>query len=238
MEKIIGPMLPRIEPLSPFVPFDPADRESIPEELIAGAEQQSLVLDLLQSPESVLERVLDPARVRGTILTALMVTGGGYGLFGAATRAHTGTLEALRAGALTGAGVAIAVAAVLAPIYGTSLLLAARLPVSRLISLLLAAVATGALVLAPLAPVVALAIGFDALWMGPIALCTAFAIAALAAAARLKTLLEGLAEEIARASGTSLRPSDRERAGMLARIGMMLLGVCGALALWAFDALG
>ena len=83
----------------------------------------------------------------------------------------------------------LALAASLGPIYAASILLAARVPLARLVAALLASAATGSLVLAGLAPPLYLMWRLDSEWAGPLTLCAAFLLSGLSAGARIHRLL-------------------------------------------------
>ena len=95
--------------------------------------------------------------------------------------------------------------------------------------------ASGSLLLIPLAPFVWLAFAKDPLWQGPLALVGAFLVAALAGGRRLYTVLSGLGE---RCAGGSMTPLQRFRVRIVARMAMTSLAFTLALGFWGFDALG
>lgn len=234
--------LGRSEPLSPFVAWSAEDRARIPPELLEVIQQRSLLSELLRDAPALVQRLLDPPRLRPTTYACLATIFASEAAFAAAARAHLGWGAAMHSAILTPLGTILAIAAVIGPIYATSLLTAARLPQARLVPILLAAVATGALVLLPIAPITHVAMGFDREWAGPLSVCGAFALCAIAAGARIRALLLELATEVARRStgqrSTTLSPDDAYRVGILARMAMILLGFSCTLALWAFDAMG
>jgi hypothetical protein len=136
----------------------------------------------------------------------------------------------------------MALAASLGPIYATSILLAARVPLARLVAALLASAATGSLLLAALASPLYLLTRLNAEWAGPLMLTSAFLLAGSAAGARVHRLLGLMAEQVTRNalgdSAAKLSGEDAFRVGILARISCMVLAFTLALGFWAFNALG
>lgn len=226
-----GPRPQRHEPLSPFVTFDDVTLESL-DDAHDQARAPSLWVDLLRDPEAAVARMLDPSALQSAIVGSLLTVAICTGAFAFIVRFDEGALKAA-SGALWLAGsTLLAVAAALGPIHATSLLVAARVPMARLVAVLLGAVAAGAVVLAPLAPIVRLLHQRDEIWLGPISLVSAFAVSGLVAGTAVNALLHALAV----ASGPSaLSDSDEFRVGILARMAMVFLGFTVALA-WGMGA--
>ncbi|MGC4114623.1 MAG: hypothetical protein QM765_08435 [Myxococcales bacterium] len=231
---------PGTEALSPFVSWAAEDREALPDELVTPAGRTSLLVDLLRDPRAVAERLLDPARVPSLVLGSLGLIVVSTAFFVVITMiargSHAFALQAIQ-GALN---VLIAVAAALGPIYATSVLVSARMPMARLVATLLAASATGSLVLAGLAPVVYVLWKIDPFWAGNLSLVSAFGVAGLAGGARIHALLLTTAEAVTRSAlgdpDASLAPYDAFRVGILARMALVILGFTTALAIWGFGA--
>jgi len=231
------------EPLSPFVPWSAEERAPLPEEALAPPEERQLLLELLRGPALVVERLLDPSRLQGLVVGSLGIITVCTSLFAATlSAAHPdGRLWVVPA-ALTSCNVLLSLAASLGPIYGASVLLAARVPVARLVATLLAAAATGSLLLAGLAPPMYLLWVLDSEWAGPLMVLGAFALSGWAAGARTYRLLREMAEGVTRAAlgdpEAKLSKEDAFRVGILARVSLMMVAFTSALGFWAFKALG
>ena len=221
------------ETVSPFVYAE--DEGRIPLDLLSQPEVPSLLVDLLARPSAIVERVAAEEDREALISGSAIATLGSLLVIALAARIHISAAEALRAGALVGFAELLAVASALGPIYAVGAIVAARLPARRLIPSVLSAVASGSLLLIPLAPFVWLAFAKDPLWQGPLALVGAFLVAALAGGRRLYTVLIGLGE---RCAGGSMTPLQRFRVRIVARMAMTSLAFTLALGFWGFDALG
>lgn len=189
---------------------------------------------LLGAPEVVCERMVDPAKAPALIVTAVAATG-------LATLAFTAG-----ASGLVSRGVEpqvlwapvyllLALAAATGPIYATSILLAARLPMARLVGCVLTAGVVGALLSVAALPVVYLAWIVDPNWLGTLSFPVVFGLSAMAAATRLRVLLLGLAG--LNAPDAKMAPEDEARVRMLARIAVMVLGFALTNAIWALERL-
>ena len=228
------------EPVSPFVGWSEADRGELPEALDARAEG-SLPVEVLCDPDAIVARLLDPARLQTTVLGALAIIVVATGFFAGTVMAARPGTDALRAAVGVPVNALIALAAALGPIYATGLLVAARLPLSRLVATMLSACATGALILAALAPIPYGLFKLDAEWAGPLAMFGAFAISAVASGGRLHRLLHTLAEQVLRIvrddDEAQLTDGDRFRVGILARMSMVFIAFTLSLSVWIFDVL-
>ncbi|HEX8437770.1 hypothetical protein, partial [Archangium sp.] len=174
---------------------------------------------------------------------------GSVGVIAVCTSAFAATSSAARGGdgqalsaALTSANVLMALAASLGPIYAASILVAARVPLARLVAALLASAATGSLLLAGLAPPLYLLWRLDGEWAGPLLLTGAFLLSGTAAGARIHRLLSLMAESVTRAAldnpTAMLSAEDSYRVGILARVSWMMVAFTSGLGFWAFNALG
>ncbi len=230
------------EPLTPFMPWSVEERAPLPEPGTAMEPERQLLVELLREPAAIVERLLDPARLQGLVL-------GSVGVIAVCTSAFAATSSAARGGddqalsaALTSANVLMALAASLGPIYAASILVAARVPLARLVAALLASAATGSLLLAGLAPPLYLLWRLDSEWAGPLLLTAAFLLSGAAAGARIHRLLNLLAEAVTRAAlgdpTAVLSAQDVYRVGILARVSWMMVAFTSGLGFWAFDALG
>jgi hypothetical protein len=230
------------EPLTPFMPWSVEERAPLPEPGTAMEPERQLLVELLREPAAIVERLLDPARLQGLVL-------GSVGVIAVCTSAFAATSSAARGGddqalsaALTSANVLMALAASLGPIYAASILVAARVPLARLVAALLASAATGSLLLAGLAPPLYLLWRLDAEWAGPLLLIGAFLLSGAAAGARIHRLLSLMAESVTRAALDSptatLSAEDAYRVGILARVSWMMVAFTSGLGFWAFNALG
>jgi hypothetical protein len=232
----------RSEPLSPFMPWSHEEREPLPQEgedPTAGG--RSMLADLLREPSAIVDRVLDPARVQSVVLSSALIIAVGTSFFAAAASVARGQQAWPVAAALTSLNVLMALAASLGPIYATGILVAARVPLARLVASLLSATAAGSLMLAGLAPPLYLLWRLDAEWGGPLMMVAAFLMAGAAAGARIHRLLSVMAETVTRTAlgeTAKLSAEDAFRVGILARVSWMMLAFTLALGFWAFNALG
>jgi hypothetical protein len=232
------------EPLSPFVPWSSEDRTPLQEaeETPSTATRPPLLVDLLRDPAAVTERLLDPSRLQALVLGSVGIIAGCTSFFAAAASVARGKEAWWGAAALTSLNVLMSLAASLGPIYATSLLLAARVPLARLVAALLAATATASLLLAGLASPLYLLTRLNPEWAGPLMLTASFLLAGAAAGARIHRLLSHMAETVTgQALGNAsvkLSAEDAFRVGILARIAWMMLAFTLALGFWAFNALG
>ena len=230
----------RFEPVSPFVAWSADERAPLPD-LVDIEAPASLVADLLRDPDAVVERLLDPQRIQSLVLGTLLVIGITTGFFGATAASGRFGGDVLRAGTLVPLNALMALAAALGPIYATGLLVAARLPLAKLVATLLSSAATGALILGALAPIPYALWEIDPVWAGPLSLVGAFALSAVVAGARMHGLLRMLAEAIAKGTeegdkSGELSDGDRFRVGIIARMSLLFLAFTSALSMWAFDA--
>ena len=227
------------EPLTPFMPWAAEDRAAPPEELFLPG-RTSLLVDILREPRAVAARLLDPSRTLGLVLGSIALIVAGTAFFTAITSMARGSHHFTLHAVVASLNVLMAVAAALGPIYATSILVSARMPMGRLVATLLSSSATGSLVLAGLAPVVYILWRFDPAWAGTLSLVSSFAVAGLAGGARLHRLLGTTAEAVTRASladpTAKLSDYDAFRVGLFARVSLMMLGFTTALAIWGLDA--
>jgi len=231
--------LARTEPISPFVPWSAADREELPDAV--GERESSLLIDLLRDARKIVERLLDPEQLQRTVLGSLVVIVTTVGFFAATVVSARLGADAWRAMAVLPFNALLGLAAALGPIYATSVLVAARLPLARLVATMLSASATGGLILAALAPIPYGVWKLDAEWAGPLSLLAVFGVSALVSGARLRQQLLIMAEEVVRAASgdptARLCAADEFRVRIVARMAMVFVAFTLALAVWAFDAL-
>ncbi len=227
----------RGEPVTPFVPWSADDRAQLSDEL-DGA--MPLPIELLCDPPKIVRRLLDPDQVTSTVLGALAVIASASAFFGAVMAVVRGgdmMAVAQSAGLLAVSGV-LALAAALGPIYAAGVLVAARLPMARLVATLVASAAAGAMILAALVPIPYGLFRVDPEWAGPLSVMGVFGLAALASGRRLYVLLFGLAETVVthvRGDDAMLSDGERFRVGIVARMAMTFLAFTSALGMWAFD---
>jgi hypothetical protein len=176
------------------------------------------------------------------VLGSAGIIAGCTSFFAAAASVARGQEAWWGSAALTSLNVLMSLAASLGPIYATSILLAARVPLARLVAALLAATATGSLLLAGLASPLYLLTRLNPEWAGPVMLTSSFLLAGAAAGARIHRLLSLMAETVTGQSlggaSAKLSAEDAFRVGILARIAWMMLAFTLALGFWAFNALG
>jgi hypothetical protein len=229
------------ERLSPFVPWSVEERAPLPRAEPSATDERPLLVELLREPVGITERLLDPTRLQGLILGSVASIAGCTSFFAAAASFARGK-EAWGSAALTSLNVLMSLAAALGPIYATSILLAARVPLARLVATLLSAAATGALLLAGLASPLYLLWRLEPEWGGPLMMVSAFLLAGAAAGARIHKLLRLQAETVTRRAlgdaGAELSEGDAFRVGILARVSWMMVAFTLAMGFWAFNALG
>jgi hypothetical protein len=224
--------LPRVifEPSSPFVEKPIIEREPIP---VVEEGPRPIFLELLGAPAVLVERMekreeLDRL-ILGSIGTILLC----LAFYATISLSWAGPLRVLRGTAFVSLSTLLALASAFGPVYAASLLLAARIPLARLIGVILSSAATGSLILAACAPVPFFLHRLDRAWAGPLSMLIAFLISALVSGARIHTTMHALAEK----SCPVMTPDARHRVGVLARVSWMVVGFTLALALWGFDAL-
>lgn len=229
------------EPLSPFMPWSQEERAPLPQGEDPTVGGRSMLADLLREPSAIVDRVLDPTRVQSVVLSSALIIAVGTSFFAAAASVARGEQAWPVAAALTSLNVLMSLAASLGPIYATGILVAARVPLARLVASLLSATAAGSLMLAGLAPPLYLLWRLDAEWAGPLMMVAAFLLAGAAAGARIHGLLGLMAETVTRTAlgeTAKLSAEDAFRVGILARVSWMMLAFTLALGFWAFNALG
>lgn len=226
------------EPLSPFVAWSAEAQVPLPlEELDAQRDGPGVLVEIITAPERFAARVVEGRGMEATIAGLLGVAVLGSAAFALVVRLDLGPLVAVGAGLRLALSVVLAVAAAIGPIHAAGVLVAARVPLPRLVAVMLASTAVGAAVLAPLGPVVRFLHGYDAEWWGPLSLVGAFVMAAAVASVTLRRLLLALAEEASSASGRGvLSEGDLFRVGIVARMALVFLGYTSMLALWGVGA--
>jgi hypothetical protein len=232
---------PKSEPLSPFMPWSQEEREPLPQSDEPLANGRSLLADLLREPTAIVERLLNPAHIQGLVLGSAVIIAVGTSFFAAAASVARGKEAWWGSAVLTSLNVLMSLAASLGPIYATGILVAARVPLARLVAALLSASAAGSLLLAGLAPPLYLMWRLDAEWGGPLMMVGAFLLSGAAAGARIHRLLSVMAETVTRSAlgeNARLREEDAFRVGIVARVSMMMLAFTLALGFWGFNALG
>jgi len=216
------------ERTSPFLPL----RDGAPLEP-PGEAAPSLFLELLTRPDRIIERVLDPGRQTQLALWSLATVALGGLFFGAIAMSGFAPGIPVRSALLSTGNVLVALAAALGPIHAVSVLLAARVPLPQLVAVLVAATASGCLVLAALAPIPHAGWAADVGSWGPISTLACYAVAALVTGARLHALLRRLAAAVRPVPACA---DDHERIGALARGALLVVLFTNALAFWGFDA--
>lgn len=233
-----GARSPGREPLSPFVAWSAEAQAPLPlEALGAEREGRGVLVEIITDPERFAARVVEGRGMESTIAGLLGVAVLASAAFALVVRLDLGLLVALGAGLRLALSVVLAVAAAIGPIHAAGVLVAARVPLPRLVAVMLAATAVGAAALAPLGPVVRFLHGHDAEWWGPLSLVGAFVVAAAVASVTLRRLLLALAEEASADSGRgALSEGDLFRVGIVARMALVFLGYTSMLALWGVGA--
>ena len=216
------------EPLTPFLPWD--DDGRVPEQL--EPTEPPLLVALLREPAKVAALLLDPQGTQRVVLASL-ASAMACSLFRAVAVGQSFRPSLALPALELGLAVLLGAAAALGPVYATSLLLSARVPLGRLGAAMLAALAAGSLLLAGMAPPVVLAWRMDPVELGPFAVLIAFVIVAVVTGARMHRLLFELAQQtLATVKGPTARltPAESGRVGVVARIAWMMLGLTTVLA--------
>lgn len=220
------------ERLSPFLPWTEAERQPLPASVLGADIEPSLVVDLLRDPAAIVERIGDAQRRTELVLGALASITGASVFLSVVTGLAMRVPNLALASSLVTADALIALAAALGPIYGVSILASARIPIARLVAILLCAAAAAMMLLAGLAPVVHVLWKLDPLWLGPSSLLVAFGASAVVGGARVHRLMMSCAKQ----SAGVLTPDDAARVSTVARIAMLLTAFTSGLAFWGFDA--
>ncbi len=232
-----SPILPyRSEHLSPFLPWADEDRR------LPSAKHDSddaLLVQLLQAPAAVVDRILDPARAQATVYSSVAIIAGASGLASLIMLSawHDPHRMALLNALMVAAGSLGALAASIAPIWGLGVLRTVRMPLPQLVALLTSSVAAASLLLVALSAAPAVLWRLDPDWAGPLALVGAFGTAAIGCAVRFRTQLLLLAQR-AGVEGAEASHTDRARIELFARNAMLVLAFTNTLAGWAWLALG
>lgn len=217
-----------VEPTSPFLGAPGA-----PVLLAARRRQPPLVLEILRDPHRVLAKMDAPAEVQRVVLAALATLVACAAVV-AFVVVRGELVDAARGAALLAQNLLLALAASIGPVYAASIVLAARVPLARLVVILLCSTAAGAMVLLASSPAPWFLLSLDRMWLGPCGLVAAFGVAGVATGVRLHATLVLFATD---AKGAALDDDELARVRMLARLASVIVGANIALALWGFDAL-
>jgi hypothetical protein len=224
------------EPISPFVVWTKDDRRSLDD--LRTQRSPSLLVDLMQDADAMVERLLG-REGQGAVLGSLLVLVVSSAFFAVVNTSMYSSADIALGALVAPLDALMSIAASLGPIYAAGLLLAARIPLGRLVGVLMAASAHGALVLAAMTPIPYFAWRADRMYWGPGALIIVFLISGIAAGARLHKMMHRLAQRIRYASSDpmhdALTGGEVFRVGILARVSMMMLAFTAALAFWGFD---
>lgn len=217
-----------IEPTSPFL----ADLEPATP-LVPRRREPPLFLEILRAPATVLARMSTPVEVQRVVIAALGAIAA-CSIVLAFVVVRGDLLAAARSAGLLTTNLLFALAASIGPIYAASIVVAARVPVARLVVVLLCSTAAGAMVLIAASFLPWFLLSVDREWFGPLSLVAAFGFAGLAAGVRLHSTLVLFAVD---AKGSTLDDDELARVGALARLASVVIFSNVALALWGFDAL-
>lgn len=229
-------VVPRLvfEPTSPFVVRSKEDREVISSN-DHDPQQRPIFLELLADPSAIVARIADPEAIERLILTSIATLIGSSWIFSMIVSSTWGAAAMLRAASLTSLSGLLALAAAFGPIYAASLLLAARIPLARLVAIIVSSAATGSLILAAISPIPLILLRLDPAHWGPLVMMGAFLLGGLISGARLHRSMFLLAETMF--EDRVLTPDAKYRVGILARVSWMLVGFTLGLGLWGFDGL-
>ena len=232
----------RPEPVSPFMVWSAEDLRPVEDPSVHG-DDPGLLVDLLRDPERMAERILEPQRLQPALLGALSVIVGSMMLFATVVGPAAGLelQELLRAAALLPLNMLLATIAAFGPAYAASILVAARMPLARLVAGICCSLAVGAVILAALSPLPHVLMKLDPLWAGPLSLVACFAVSALLTGIRVRRILTSMATLVHRASldcsAAELPEEVAHRVGIFARVAMVFLAFTVSLSFWAFDVL-
>ncbi len=219
--RLVEPTSPFLGAVEPAAPLKPRRRTP------------PLLLTILRDPRAVLARMSTTADVQRVVVASLSALAA-CAIVLAFVVVRGEALVVARSAGLLVANLLLALAASIGPIYATAIVVAARVPIARLVVVLLCSTAAGAMVLvaASFAPWFLLSV--DREWLGPVSLVGVFVLAGLAAGFRLHSTLVLFAID---AKGAALDEDELARVGALARVASVIIASNVALALWGFDAL-
>jgi hypothetical protein len=192
-----------------------------------------LAADLVGRPAAIASRVLDAPRVEGVVKASLAATVLGSAAAGWFAFGAFDPTAAWLAAALVPLHLHAALVAAIGPLYAVSVMLNARVPLARLVAVMLASAALSALTLGAAAPVISFLFRKDSLWLGPLALVGAFLVSGLAGGLRLHSLLVATATAYAKQGERTMTPEGLLRVKRFAEVGTMLLGLTTSLAVWS-----
>ncbi len=220
----------RSEQLSPFLSWQAEDR-CLSHTHDDG--DDALIIQLMQSPGSVVDRILDPQRAQATVLSSVGITAAAGALASVIMLSAFDAPERTLAldAAMVAVGLLGALAASIAPAWGLGVLRSVRMPISQLVAILTTSVAAAALLLVAMSAAPAVLWRIDPVWAGPLALVGAFGVSAMGCALRFRSQLLLLAQH-----GSTEEPSeaDRTRIKLFARNTMLVLAFTNTLAGWAW----
>lgn len=232
----VNPVAYRSEHLSPFLGWEEdAGRLPGPQD----EPEDALLVQLLQAPTAVVDRVLDPARAQSTVLASLGIIAGASGL--AALIMLSGWEDAPRLrlvdAGLVALGMLGALAASIVPVWGLGVLRTVRMPFTQLVGLLTTSVAASSLLLVALAAAPAVLWRLDPEWAGPLAVVGAFIVAAFGCILRFRSQLLLVASRTLGEQADN-SPADLSRVKTFAHDAMLVLAFTNILAGWAWLAQG
>jgi hypothetical protein len=220
-------VIPSGDRVSPFVEGSRAETTNLQALLDQEPDSPSFIMNLLRNPAAIAGQLTASRDLDDLIIDAVGLIAFSAALFVVIAGPDRGMRAALGSIVYLTIRLLAAVLATLGTVYGTSLVLGARVPLGRLIATVVTATAGGALMLAALAPMLHVFWTHDALWTAPVATGVVFFIAGTTAGARLYQLLRGQAEQLA--SGP-LTPEDASRVYWVVRLGLIALVFNSALA--------
>lgn len=229
------------EPLSPFVAWQAEVRSPFPEALLVRRREPSLLDALTRDPDEAARRLLLPEESHRFVVGALTVLVGSATAFAMVAAELRHAAHPLGAGLAFAANLLLALGAAVGPIHAAMVLMAARIPLSRLIAVLVGGLAAGGLLLLGFTPAVLAMQSLDDQLLGPAAIVGATLLAALRSGLQVHGVLLRLAERcLQSATGEAkavLAERDAFRVGVVARISMMVLAFTASLALWGMGVL-
>ncbi len=233
----VNPTLPyRSEHLSPFLAWQEEDQR-LP--AVEEEREDALLVQLLQDPAAVVDRILDPARAQATVLGSVAIVAGAGALASAIMLSGWNDPQRILAldAFMVAAGLLGALAASIVPVWGLGVLRMVRMPMAQLVGLLTTSVAAASLLLVAMSAAPAVLWRLDSEWAGPLAIVGAFCVAACGGAMRFRSQLLLLATRT-RGEQALANPVVKARIDVFARNAMLVLGFTNILAGWAWLALG
>lgn len=223
-------LAPLRDQLSPFLRWSEEDRRPLPA-LSAPASKPGWLARLLCDPSGTVADLAGSSGLQRTILRAVAVLATSTAVFALLTGQVLGSHRPLVNAAFYALWELAALAAAAGPVYGTGLVLGARVPLSRLVALLLASAATGVTLLASLSPLVLVIVRAELFQIGAVTFFALVFLGGAVAAARFRNLLHLFARGLS-PGHEALSREDAERVATLARVAAVVTAFTSTMAFW------